>query len=190
MNRSFALIMLAVLICGCIGAPPQAPVNETVQPQVQQPVQSTVNPYELMTIPLNSLRSSVAILVNDLNNYYGLVEGEPVRGWRSYNETINMTLVQQDYDMVIKRDIEMINASLDSMSETMKLIYGVPVEVIQVITRSMERMRADLQQIKEDVSIDLTQHVEKSPIVDNAVLVLSRDLDGISSAVEQLKKTA
>jgi len=192
MNKSFALIMLAVLICGCIGAPPQAPVNETVQPQAQQPVQSAVDPYELMTTPLNSLRDSAEILVNSLNNYYSLAGGSSVYtyGRRIYNETINMTLVQQDYDAAITRGIDRISASLDSMNDSLKLVYGVPIEVINLISRSIEQMRTDLQQVKKDISIDLTQYVEKFPIVDEAVRVLQRDITSISSAVEQLKKTA
>jgi hypothetical protein len=194
MNRSFALIMLAVLICGCIGAPPQAPVNETAQPpsEPQQPAQSAVDPYELMTTPLNSLRDSAEILVNSLNNYYSLAGDSSVYtyGRRIYNETINMTLVQQDYNAAITRGIDRISASLDSMNDSLKLVYGVPIEVINLISRSIEQMRIDLQQVKKDISIDLTQYVEKFPIIDEAVRVLQRDITSLSSAVEQLKKTA
>jgi len=192
MNRSFALILFAVLICGCIGAPPEEQGNETAQPQPQQPVQSAVDPYELMTPPLSSLRDSAAILVNTLNNYYSLAGDSSVYtyGRRIYNETINMTLVQQDYDAAVTRGIDRISASLDSMNDSLKLVYGVPIEVINLISRSIEQMRTDLQQVKKDISIDLTQYVEKFPIVDEAVRVLQRDIISISSAVEQLKKTA
>jgi hypothetical protein len=187
MNRSLVLILFAILICGCIGgAPPEEPVDNTVQPQ--EVVQPTVDPYELLTIPLNSLRSSVEILVEDLNNYFDMVEEASRYGnWTVYNRTVNISVLQSDYNDVLARDLERINSSLDAMEQTLRLIYGVPMELINTITRSVEQMRDDLQLISEDLNINLNQFVEKYPMIARAISLIQKDLASIDSAVNQLR---
>jgi len=180
------VIVLALLLCGCIGPAVEEPQNETAQPEIQQPVQPAVEPYDLLMIPFGSLTNSVAVLVEDLNNYLGYVDYALRHNNTIYNQNLNISALQQDYDDVISRDLDRINASLDALEQSLSLVYGIPMELINAITRAVQQMREDLQQISEDLNIDLNQFVEKYPMVDRAVSVIQRDVESINSAIRQI----
>jgi hypothetical protein len=184
------VIVLALLLCGCIGAPPaiEGPQNETAQPEIQQPVQPAVEPYDILMAPFGSLTNNVAVLVEDLNNYFGYVDYALRYNNTVYNQKLNISALQQDYNDVISRDLDRINTSLGALERYLSLVYGIPMEQIDAITNAIQQMREDLQQISEDINIDLNQFVEKYPMVVRAVSVMRRDVESINSALNQIKR--
>ncbi|MDY6985481.1 MAG: hypothetical protein SVE93_03635 [Candidatus Thermoplasmatota archaeon] len=183
------VIALALLLCGCIGAPPamEEPQNETAQPEIQQPVQPAVEPYDLLMVPFRSLTNNVAVLVEDLNNYFGYVDYALRHNNTVYNQNLDISALQRDYNDVISRDLEKINASLDALERSLSLVYGIPMELINAITTAIQQTREDLQQTSKDLNIDLNRFVEKYPMVTRAVSVMQRDVESIDSAINQIK---
>ncbi len=183
------VIMLALLLCGCIGMPPamEEPQNETAQPEIQQPVQPAVEPYDLLMVPFESLTNNVEVLLEDLNNYFGYVDYALRHNNTVYNQNLDVSALQRDYNDVISRDLDRINASLNTLERSLSLVYGIPMELINAITTAIQQTREDLQQTSEDLDIDLNQLVEKYPMVVRAVSVMQRDVESIESAITQIK---
>jgi hypothetical protein len=64
------------------------------------------------------------------------------------------------------------------------------MEVINAITVCIQKIRDDIIVIGSDLKIDLSLSVEKSLVFVRSVSILQKDLDDLSSAMDELKRAS
>jgi hypothetical protein len=160
----------------------QSEDNTSVQQPVQQP---TIDMYNMTVMKFDAVSNSIRLFVEDISNYFNYAVYS-----MEHNNSALVNALQSDYEITLTRDIERINASLAEMERVLMLVYGVPMEVINAITVCIQKIRDDITVIGRDLKIDLSLSVEKSLVFVRSVSILQKDLDDLSSAMDELKRAS